>query len=99
MTQQFQPDHLLRLPRPVGAVIGDWHLSEYVEDIYRTLTWSRHDVAGTMIAVEGAQYADGRIERHVVALPYCADFELTAADARRLAGALLDAAEVVDRLE
>ncbi|KUI29479.1 hypothetical protein AU196_03875 [Mycobacterium sp. IS-1742] len=78
--------------------MGDWHRSEHPEDVFRCLTWSRHDAAGLVVAVEGAQYADGRIERHVAAYPIAGCLELAAADARRLAGALLDAAEVLDGL-
>jgi hypothetical protein len=88
--------HHLALPKPAGSVAGDWQLFNFPEDTHRVLTWSRHDAAGVVVAVEGTQYADGRIDRAVVVRPESADVELTAANARRLAAALLDAADAMD---
>jgi hypothetical protein len=94
MTHTEVPD----LPIPTDAVPGDWTcLTGHAEDWIRTMTWSRHDAAGAVVAVQGAQYADGRIERYI----YFDDVpdELTAAGARQLAAALLDAADAADAFD
>src|SRR5689334_4549520 len=64
----------------------------------RRLTWSRHDAAGVIVAVAGAQFADGYVERSVELQAESPDVELTAAAARMLAAALLNAADSFDRL-
>lgn len=89
-----------RIPVPTGAVAGDWPgPGTHPDDLMRFLTWSRHDTAGAVIAVEGVQYADGRIdEPHVVVYPGGASLELTAATSRQLAAALLNAADALDGL-
>ena len=95
--------HIVRVlgnvPVPAGAVVGDWeNLSEHVEDmdVFRFLTWSRHDAAGVVVAVEGTQYGDGGVDRYIALRPESFRDELTAADARRLAAGLLDAADSLD---
>jgi hypothetical protein len=93
MTQTDVPD----LPIPSDAVPGDWTcFNGHAEDWIRTLTWSRHDATGAGVAVQGAQYADGHVDRYV----YLSDVsdELTPAAARQLAAALLDAADVLDEI-
>jgi hypothetical protein len=85
------------LPVPAGATADDWcDLTDIDGDMARALTWSRHDTDKVGVAVDGWQSADGTVERCVSL--YDADKELTAADARRLAAALLNAADELDGL-
>jgi hypothetical protein len=89
--------HIDPLPSPAGAVVGDWcHPSDFLEDAFRCLTWSRHDAAGVVVAVQGEQYGDGRIERYVGVDGL--DVDLAAGAARQLAATLLDAADALDGL-
>lgn len=85
------------VPVPVGAVPGDWCFlgSPYPEEAYRSLTWARFDAAGIVVAIEGAQYGDGRVHRFVGV----DGTELASSvDARQLAAALLNAADALDEL-
>jgi hypothetical protein len=85
------------VPVPAGAAAGDWcDDTDFLEDVYRSLVWSRHDAAGIAVAVEGEQYVDGSVVRYVVLRLASADAELTAAGSRQLAAALLDAADSID---
>lgn len=87
---------LPNLPVPPGATADDW--SEPVAgEMARSLTWSRHDAAGVGVNVDGLQYNDGQVSRSISL--YDTDKELTSADARALAAALLEAADEYDRLE
>ncbi|WP_226864381.1 hypothetical protein [Mycolicibacterium baixiangningiae] len=92
--------NIRRIPVPVGAVAGDWPgPGTHPEDLMRFLTWSRHDAAGAVVAVEGVQYADGRVaEPQIVVYPGGASLELTASTSRQLAAALLDAADALEGL-
>lgn len=86
---------------PTGAVAGDWSdLSGFFDDDqpHRVVTWSRHDAAGIVIAVDGTQHADGSIDRRITMCPATLDPELDARSARQLAAALLDAADALDSL-
>ena len=86
------------LPVPAGATAGDWcDLTDIEGGITRSLEWSRHDAAGVGVAVDGWQQADGRIDR-CVSLYDTESKELTAAGARQLAAALVEAADALDRL-
>jgi hypothetical protein len=84
------------LPTPTSAVGGDWHFldSPYFGDAYRRLTWARFDAAGIVVAVEGAQYRDGNVDRFIV----LDRIELECGDARRVGAALLDAADSLEAL-
>ncbi|MEE6177550.1 hypothetical protein [Mycobacterium sp. 050134] len=95
MTEIDIPD----LPIPAGAVAGDWCDTECValEDAFRFLTWSRHDASGVVVAVGGMQFGDGHVERNVTLLAESRDVDLTAAGARWLAAALLNAADALER--
>jgi hypothetical protein len=87
------------LPIPTGAFAGDWNpFTGHPDDLLRFLTWSRHDAAGVVVAVEGAQYADGRVDRYIRLCASSEDLELTPAAARKFAAALLDAADALDSL-
>src|ERR1700694_1872744 len=89
--------NLPNLPVPAGATADDWcDLTDIEGDVARSLTWSRHDTDRVGVAVDGWQYADGRIDRSVSL--YQRDTELTAADARALARALIAALDVLDDL-
>jgi hypothetical protein len=86
------------LPVPAGATADDWcDLTDIHGDMARALTWSRHDTDRVGVAVDGWQNIDGTIVRGV-SLYDAQDKELTAADARRLAAALLNAADELDTL-
>ena len=94
MTATNFPD----LPIPAGATADDWcDLTDIEGDVTRSLTWSRHDAARVGVAVDGWQYADGRVTRWV-SLYDTECKELTAEGARQLAAALLDAADELERL-
>ena len=85
-------------PSRPGATADPW--SEYTsidDDHARGLLWSKHDTDKIGVAVDGWQTATGKITRGVSL--YDTDRELTAADARKLAAALMDAADHLDRLE
>jgi hypothetical protein len=85
------------LPVPAGATADDWcDLTDIHGDMARALTWSRHDTDKVGVAVDGWQSADGTIDGGVSL--YDVDKELSAADARRLAAALLNAADELDGL-
>lgn len=87
-----------RLPVPSGAVAGDW--DEYTGvpgGRLRFITWSQHAAAGVVVAVEGTQYADGQLTAPSIWLHDDVE-ELTAADARRVAAVLLDAADALEML-
>ncbi len=86
------------LPVPSGAEADDWmDLTDIDGAQARTLTWSHHDTDKIGVAVDGWQYADGRVTPCVSL--YDADGkELSAANARRLAAVLMDAADELDRL-
>lgn len=85
----IQPD----VPVPAGAVVGGWFFlnSGQPEEAYRRLVWARFDTAGIIVAVAGAQYGDGRVERFIEVDD---SLELDAGTARQLASALLDAAKL-----
>ncbi|BDB42828.1 MULTISPECIES: hypothetical protein [Mycobacterium] len=91
-------------PIPAGAVAGDWDIWHDItgrscpQDCYRPLTWSQHDVGEVSVTVAGAQYGNGELFRYVLLRPDTGDAELTAPQARRLAAALLDAADSLDAL-
>jgi hypothetical protein len=85
------------LPVPAGAVADDWcDLPDSDGDMARPLTWSRHDTDKIGVAVDGWQSTDGTVTRSVSL--YDTDDELDARDARRLAAALLNAADELDGL-
>ena len=84
------------LPVPAGATADDWcDLTDIDGDRARALLWSRHDTNLIGVAVDGWQTVTGEVTRAVSL--YDTDKELTAADARRLAAALLNAADALDR--
>ncbi|ORA13585.1 hypothetical protein [Mycobacterium asiaticum] len=83
---------------PAGAVAGNWfEFSGVPGDVMRYLTWSRHDAAGAVIAVEGTQAGDGQLISRCISV-YENTEELTAVQARQLAAALLNAADSLDAL-
>lgn len=73
------------LPVPPGGVADEWsgpHTLYPDEAVYvRFITWSKHDTDKVGVAVDGAQYSDGRIERAISL--YDAE-ALSAAEARAL---------------
>lgn len=69
-------------PIPAGAVAGDWfEFSGVPGDVLRHLTWSRHDAAGVVVAVECTQDGDDQLISQCISL-YDSTEELTAASAR-----------------
>ena len=87
----------LPVPAPAGATADDWgYLTGIDNDRARALLWSRHDTDKIGVAVDGWQTAHGDITRGISL--YDTDKELTAADARQLAAALLNAADQLDQL-
>jgi hypothetical protein len=85
------------LPIPAGADTDGWHnLTDRPGELIRYLSWSSHDAAGVGVGVDGAQYADGLVERYIRL--YDADKELSADEARQLAAALIQAANALDAL-
>jgi hypothetical protein len=85
------------LPVPAGATADDWcDLTGIDGDRARGLTWSRHDTDKIGVAVDGLQTATGDVTRCISL--YDTEKELTAADARRLAAALMDAADALDKV-
>ncbi len=89
---------LAHIPLPGGATTDGW-LSTRADGkgAIRSLTWSTH-ATGSRVGVEvaGAQDDTGAFERSVMI--YANSEELTADEARRLAGALIEAADELDRL-
>jgi hypothetical protein len=86
------------LPIPLGADADGWHnLTDRRSGQVRYLSWSSHDAAGVGVGVEGAQYDDGLVERHIGLYDVEAK-ELGADDARQLAAALIQAADALDAL-
>ncbi len=88
---------LLALPIPAGATADDWlDPVNATDQVGRSLTWSSHDAARVGITVDGWQYASGLFDRYVSL--YDTDHKLSAADARQLAAALIQAADALDGL-
>jgi hypothetical protein len=85
------------LPVPAGATAGSWSEPDCDGDQARTLTWSRHDTDEVGVTIEGWQSSDGDVDR-CISIYDAGNAELSAADARRLAAALLNAADELDRL-
>jgi hypothetical protein len=84
---------------PAGATAHDWCCNPMGRDgeLIRYVSWSSHDAAGVTVAVDSAQYPSGLVERHIQ-LYEAGAAELSAAEARQLASALLAAADVYDNL-
>ena len=75
--------------------------TEFPEDVVRYSTWSRHDKEKVGVGVEGEQYGDGEVCRHIAL--YSKDVhrdlrDITADGARQLAAALIEAADALDRI-
>lgn len=86
-------------PIPAGAVAGEWfEFTGVPGDVLRHLTWSRHDAAGVVVTVEGDQAGDGQLISQCISL-YERIEDLSAAGARQLAAALLNAADSLDALQ
>lgn len=87
-----------RCPEP-GAVPGDAeHVAEWIDEQDLAGRWFRgttRAVAGARVIVNGWQEPGGATSRII---GVTADVELDAAAARKLAGALLDAADEIDEL-
>jgi hypothetical protein len=100
MTTTTTTDNLANVPHPAGATaVHEW--DPYADTAtttryFRGGSWviERADRAIDMcLQVDGIQHADGRVERFVV----LDDDNMTAALARRLAAALVEAADEVER--
>ena len=77
-------------PADAGGTINDWE--EWGDGYGRMYTVSNRGA----VEIFGVQFDDGRIERNILCR---ADCDMTAADARRLAQALIEAADELDRLD
>jgi hypothetical protein len=87
------------LPIPAGAAADEWCFpTSFPEDVMRFLTWSNHNAGQVGVAVDGAQFGDGQVFRHI-SLYDVDGKELTATDARKLAAALLNAADALEALQ
>ncbi len=86
------------IPPPIGAT--DTHIwSDDGEVVSRTFYGRQWRVADSIVLIVGTQYGDGSVARQVeVHAAESSDGELTAAQARELAAALLAAADELDRL-
>jgi hypothetical protein len=90
------------LPIPPGAEADEWMIpTDFPEDVVRSLIWSKHDTAKVSVGVEGEQYGDGEVCKHIAL--YSKDVhgdlrDLTATDARQLAASLLEAADALDQI-
>lgn len=94
MTAEFP-----HIPVPSGATAHEWQYPSFsLEDVWRDLEWSRHDAGDCVVVVQGSQYTDGRVDRYIAVHPPGVCEELTAAGARQLAAALLDAADSLDMI-
>jgi hypothetical protein len=87
---------LPNLPIPPGAYADAWCLM--TGESVRSLTWVgfETDDETNLVTVDGVQFGDGRIERGVRVRGELE--ELTAAQARALARALIKAADRLDEL-
>lgn len=84
------------LPIPSGAVADRWWYLDDTDpaEAFRCLTWERVEVAGIVVGLEGVQFGNGCVDRFVVVEK---TIELScAADVRRLAAALLGAADSLE---
>lgn len=97
--QELLDARLAHVPLPAGATSDGWSSVRHDDgDAIRSLLWSTHDTPSSGVGVEvaGSQDEHGVVERHVAIY---ADYpELTADQARELAGALNEAADALDRL-
>ena len=82
-------------PSEATGTLCDWEERDG-DRFGRMFTVSRADVADTGVEICGVQYDDGRIERAILLTD--APEDITAAEARALAAALLAAADDLDRL-
>jgi hypothetical protein len=84
-------------PVPAGASTDGWcSFTGVPGDVIRFVTWSTRRVGATSVAVDGMQYRDGDVQPQITI--YGDDSAVTAADARALAAALIEAADELDRL-
>ena len=84
--------------------VDDWTEWDRLENqtIYaRPYTASARDVGPVTVELAGVQYADGQVRRYILTRPnsFGNDGEMTAAQARALAAALLDAADEIERMD
>jgi hypothetical protein len=89
--------HTPNLPVPAGAVADDWCFTTGdPKESVRFLTWAdfRTD-DNARVTVDGVQFGDGRVLRGIKAHD---TEDLTAAEARQLARALIAAADRLDEL-
>ncbi len=86
------------IPAPAGVVeAGDW--SDDGERVSRAICGTERQVADTVIDIAGEQDVDGTTSyRIVLQARESSEGELTAAEARDAAAALLAAADELDRL-
>lgn len=91
---QSTPD----LPVPAGFTADDRTILTDSQSLVRFVTWSKHDAARVALAVDGAQYGDGHVDSHI-SLYDTECKELTAADARALAAALIGAADALELVQ
>lgn len=97
--QELLDARLADVPLPAGATTDGWSSVRHDDgDAIRSLLWSVHDspTSGIGVEVAGSQDEHGVVEQFVAIY---ADYpQLTADQARELAGALNEAADALDRL-
>lgn len=86
-----------RIALPAGATADDWDSACLDGVPCRSLEWSRHDTAKVGVGVDGFQDANGEVSRRISI--YLDNQDLDAGDARALAAKLVEAADVMERLQ
>lgn len=90
-----------RVQPPAGVIsVGDWDTIDTASGrLTRSVQWFTHDAGPTTVDVDGFQGETGAIDGpHLSVYGLEGDGRLSADDARRLAQALTDAADELDRL-
>lgn len=86
------------VPTPPGATGDSWDHSVTFDGVpIRGLEWFRRTAGKIGVAVDGSQTADGAYTCGIST--YGEVIEIGAAEARELAAALVEAADVLDRLQ
>jgi hypothetical protein len=84
--------------QPIGAAVNRIHDQTSRYFVSATQVVGRSDADDITVEIDGTQYADGRVERHIVVSQLHADWPLTPGLARELIAVLTAVADEVDQM-
>ncbi len=89
-----------QIPLPVGATSDGWtSIRAYDGCPVRALVWWHRDLGRISVSIDGWQDATGTLDREISVYGIEEGDPITAVDARRIAAALIEAADELDRLD